>query len=194
MGFFFGGGGCFPYLKYVTLHSLSSIRVLSVLFFRFADYYYLRYCNWAGPYWALWGQTPPPYPLLAAFTTPAAHLLTEPAQRFGCRLGPVSWGFLSPVFRAPTAKTDSLSWQGSSGSTFHVSSWWVRSWQDSCQKPALLFFLSLATLSLPFLLILVSIVRHWRLCQCEGWEGFGALWQDFEASNGYHRLIGWWSR
>ena len=58
------------------------------------------------------------------------------------RLGPVSWAFLSPVFRDPTVKIGYLSWQRFTESTFGVTRSWVLSRCSQMAGFALVPFLS----------------------------------------------------
>ena len=120
-----------------------------------------------------------------------AHLLTEWAWHLGWRLGTVSRVFLAPVFEAPIAKTGSLSWRGSSGSTFGVTRRWLglvmRAAKSLACRPSFLksrcSFLSSSAWSLLLKTLKAISIRRLR--------GFGAPWQAFEASDGCQGLIGW---
>lgn len=102
-----------------------------------------------------------------------AHLLAEQAWCFECRLTPISWAFLIPVFRTPTVITRSLSWQRSPGSTFGVTMRWVRSCSD--QRAGLAMFLPQVMLFLLFLLRQVSFVKDTEGCVSRKVESLGPL-------------------
>lgn len=92
---------------------------------------------------------------------PGAHLLAGWVRPFEWRLGPVSWAFLSPVFRGPTVKTGSLSWQRFIESTFGVTRSWVWCCHDAPKRLVLPFSLCSSFLSaLAWYLLLKTLTKH----------------------------------